>query len=118
MADLKVYLYTKCSTCRSASQWLEDYGIPHDKLAIRETPPSVEELHLGLKTQGNIRKLLNTSSKDYRDLGLKDKLDSMSPDEVFVLMQENGNLVKRPFVVSGKEAWAGFRPEIWAEKLA
>jgi arsenate reductase len=117
MADLKVYLYTKCSTCRNASQWLADYGITHKKLAIRETPPSVEELHLGLKTMGSIRKLLNTSSQDYRDLGLKDKLDDMEPDEVFSLMQENGNLVKRPYVVSGKEAWAGFKPDIWAEKL-
>ena len=118
MSGLKVYCYVKCGTCRKALKWLDEQGIPYEELPVRETPPSLAELKKALKTGGNIRKLINTSSKDYREIGLKDKLDDMSADEVFALLRENGNLVKRPFVVSGSAAWAGFNPEIWQERLS
>jgi arsenate reductase len=117
MAQLKVYIYAKCSTCRKALKWLDEQGLPYETAPVRETPPSLAELKRGLKESGNIRKLLNTSSQDYRDLGLKDRLDTLSPDEIFALLQENGNLVKRPFVVHGKSAFAGFKADEWAERL-
>jgi arsenate reductase len=117
MAQLKVYIYAKCSTCRNALKWLDEKGLSYETVPIRETPPSPAELELALKSSGNIRKLLNTSSQDYRDLGLKDRLDSLPPAEVFSLLQENGNLVKRPFVVTGKTAFAGFKADEWAERL-
>jgi arsenate reductase len=117
MARLKVYIYSKCSTCRNALKWLDEKGVSYETAPIRETPPSPVELERALKASGNIRKLLNTSSQDYRDLGLKDRLDSLSNAEVFALLQENGNLVKRPFVVTGKTAFSGFKADEWAERL-
>ena len=118
MAAIKVYLYDRCSTCRNAVKWLNDHAVPFKGLPIRETPPSLSELKLALRTEGNIRKILNTSSQDYRDLGLKDRLDSLTTDEVFALLKENGNLVKRPFVVGPDAAWAGFKPEVWQQRLS
>ena len=99
-------------------KWLEENGIPYREAAIRETPPSSAELRRALRTEGSLRKILNTSSQDYRDLGLKDRLDTLPEEEVFALLQANGNLVKRPFVVAGDKAWAGFKPEAWAAHLA
>jgi arsenate reductase len=118
MAAIKVYVYAKCGTCRKAIKWLHGHGIAFDEKAIRETPPPPAELAMALKTDGNIRKILNTSSQDYRDLGLEEKLDGMSDDQVFALLQKNGNLVKRPFVVAGNTAWAGFKEDIWRERLS
>ena len=118
MPGLKVYCYAKCGTCRKALKWLQARDIEYSELAIRETPPSLDEPRAALRTEGNIRKLINTSSKDYREAGLKDKLDTMSPDAVFALLRENGNLVKRPFVVRGKSAWAGFQEAVWKEHLS
>lgn len=118
MAELKVYCYTKCGTCKKALKWLNEQGIGYRELAIRETPPTKAEMKLALRTVGSLRRLLNTSSKDYRDLGLKDKLDSMSQDELFGLLRENGNLVKRPFVVGDGSAWTGFKVDEWQERLA
>jgi arsenate reductase len=118
MAGLKVYCYAKCGTCRKALKWLEGHSIPYKELPIRETPPSLDELRLALKTEGNIRKLINTSSKDYREIGLKDKLDGMQPDAVFDLLRQNGNLVKRPFVIAGNKAWTGFKETVWQERLS
>lgn len=118
MADVNVYLYEKCGTCRKAVQWLEANKIAYTAHPIRETPPSPAELAQGLQTAGSVRKLLNTSSKDYREAGLKDRLESMAPEAVFALLQENGNLVKRPFVVTPEAAFAGFSAEEWAARLS
>lgn len=117
MVDLKVYCYVKCGTCRKALGWLKERGIAYKELPVRETPPTLAELKRALRETGNIRKLINTSSQDYRELGLKDKLAEMQPEEVFALLRENGNLVKRPFVVFGDTAWAGFRPADWEQRL-
>lgn len=116
---LKIYTYAKCSTCRNALKWLDAKSISYKNLPIRETPPSATELKKMLKAyDGNIRRLLNTSSKDYRTLGIKDRLDEMKPEEVFALIQENGNLVKRPFVISPDTLVTGFKEDEWQQKVS
>ena len=62
---------------------------------------------------GNIKKLFNSSGKDYRDMKLGEKLSAMSEDEVFDLLSSNGNLVKRPFMISGERGLAGFNEDSW-----
>jgi arsenate reductase len=117
---MRCYIYAKCSTCRDALRWLEQHGIAVEILPIREAPPSVEELEFALKELGEVRKLLNTSGMDYRALGLKEKLDGMAVGEVFALIQGNGNLCKRPFLIdeSAGIVLCGFREEQWRMKLA
>lgn len=113
---ITVYIYDKCSTCRNALKWLDARDMQYQIRPIRETPPGTNELMAMLKAQdGNIRKLLNTSSKDYRELGIKDRLDSMKPEEVFALMQNNGNLVKRPFVIGDGIHLTGFQEAAWTQ---
>jgi arsenate reductase len=115
---LTVYIYQKCSTCRDAVKWLDEHGVAHQTKAIRETPPSPGELKSALKLLGgDIRKLFNTTGMDYRALGMKDKLPAMSEAERVMMLSQNGNLVKRPFVVGNGIALAGFNPEIWGKAL-
>ena len=64
---------------------------------------------------GDIKKLFNTSGVDYRAINLKEKLPKMSDAEALELLGRNGNLVKRPFVVSGDSGTVGFREEVWRE---
>jgi arsenate reductase len=115
---LKVYVYQKCSTCRDALKWLNDHGTAHEVKAIRETPPTTTELKTALKLLGgDIRKLFNSSGMDYRALGMKDKLPAMSEDDAINLLSQNGNLVKRPFVIGNGVALVGFKPETWRKTL-
>jgi len=115
---LKVYLYDGCGTCRKAVKWLDKKGFVYDTTPIRETPPSKAELKRMLgHYDGEIRKILNTSSKDYRAQNLKERLPEMSDAQVFDLLRENGNLVKRPFVVGKDFGLVGFVEEEWREKV-
>lgn len=115
---VKVYLYAKCSTCRNALKWLDKNGIAYETKAIRETPPAVDELKAMLGYyNGEIKRLLNTSSQDYRDAKLKDRLPEMSEAQVFALLRKNGNLVKRPFVLGKDFGLVGFKEGEWGEKF-
>jgi arsenate reductase len=115
---ISVYSYRGCDTCRKALKWLKERGIPHEVKAIRETPPSVAELKAGVAVfGGDLRPLFNTSGGDYRELGLKDKLPSMTADEAVALLSKNGNLVKRPFVVGDGIVLVGFKEEEWAKAM-
>lgn len=110
----KVYAYRNCGTCREALKWLKARGVAHEVIAIREQAPTVDELSAALAAfGGDVRRLFNTSGGDYRELGLKDRLPSMSAGEACALLASNGNLVKRPFVTGGGAALAGFKPEEW-----
>lgn len=118
MATAKLYMYERCSMCRKARQWLDANGIEYETASIRETPPGEEELERALATAGgNIRKIINTSSPDYRQAGLKDQLDDMSREEVFARLRSQGNLVKRPFLAAGETACAGFDLGAWKNAL-
>ncbi len=83
-------------------------------MAIRETPPTLTELKQMLKAVGgDLKKLFNTSGQDYKALNLKDKLPGLSTDEALKLLNQNGNLVKRPFVLSAESGWVGFKEDEW-----
>jgi arsenate reductase (glutaredoxin) len=113
-----VYSYTGCGTCRKALQWLEARHIHPKVLAIRETPPSRQDLEKALAQLGNLKSLFNVSGGDYKELGLKARLSGMSVSEALDLLASRGNLVKRPFVRKGARYLVGFREEEWTEVFA
>ena len=81
---LKVYAYSGCGTCRKALKFLEERGVAHRVIPIREQPPTPAELKRMLAAyHGDTRKLFNTSGQDYRALGLGAKLATLSPDDDF-----------------------------------
>ena len=41
---LKVYCYSRCSTCKKALKWLDDKGIKYELIDIKEHHPAEEEL--------------------------------------------------------------------------
>ena len=115
---MKIYTYKNCDTCRKALKWLDVQGMEYEQIAIRESPPTVEELQFMLTAyQGEIRKLFNTSGRDYQALKLKDSLPKMKLPEALKLLSGNGNLIKRPFLLSEKVKLIGFNEEEWSEKL-
>lgn len=111
--SVKIYEYKRCGTCVKALKYLDAKGVSYEKCAVRETPPSIEELNFVLEKIGNLKKMLNTSGQDYRKLGLKDKIKDMSDADVLKLLNENGNLVKRPMVICQDKAITGFKEEEW-----
>lgn len=111
---MKIYIHTKCSTCREALDFLKQRGISPLVQDIVKTPPSLEELEQMLAFQeGNIRKLLNTSGQLYRQMELSTKLSKMTNDEVLKMLALHGMLVKRPFLIGTNFGLTGYKKEEW-----
>ena len=106
--------YPKCSTCRKAKKHLDSLGIAYRERLIKEDNPSEAELRLWKEKSGlPLKNLFNTSGTLYRELGLKDRLQTMSEDEQFALLAKDGMLVKRPVLVSGDTVIFGYDSEIY-----
>src|SRR5262245_50786145 len=98
---IRIYEYSKCSTCRNALKFLDKNDIAYEKIPIVETPPSKTELRKMLRAQdGNVKKLFNTSGELYRAMKIGSKIDSMTVEEALDLLAANGKLVKRPFLLA------------------
>lgn len=110
--------YPKCSTCRKAQDWLDDHGIAYDLRDIKLNNPTAEELTLWYrKSSLPLKKFFNTSGLQYKALGLKDKLPSMSEEEQIALLATDGMLVKRPLLIGEEFVLTGFRPGEWEAAL-
>lgn len=110
--------YPKCTTCKKAKAWLESRGVSFDGRNIKEQNPTEDELRRWHALSGlPLRKLFNTSGLQYKALGLKDKLPTMSEDEQFALLASDGMLVKRPVLVGKDFAFFGFKEADWADRL-
>lgn len=114
---MHIYTLKTCDSCRNATKWLRENNIPFTEIPIRETPPSAAELRTALKSTPDIRKLFNTSGQDYRALNIKERLPALSDEEAIALLASNGNLIKRPFLISGETALVGFKEEEWTAAL-
>ena len=84
---------------------------------IVEQNPTEEELRDWIKESGlPLKRFFNTSGMKYRELGLKDKLGTMSEEEQIRLLATDGMLVKRPLII-GERILTGFREKEWNEAL-
>lgn len=118
MKPLVVYTYKNCSTCRKAVKWLDARDIAYTEKPIRDTPPTKAELKRMLAAQdGQLKKLFNTSGGDYRAMKLGEKLPDMTVAEAVDLLNANGNLVKRPFLLAEGVGLVGFKEDIWSAAL-
>ncbi|EDL62732.1 arsenate reductase family protein [Bacillus sp. SG-1] len=113
---IQFYSYPKCSTCRKAKQWLEENDKEFNEIHIVENPPTKEELKaLYEKSDLPLKKFFNTSGKKYRELGLKDKVNSSSDDELLEILASDGMLIKRPLAAEGSSVTLGFKEETYED---
>lgn len=110
--------YPKCSTCQKAKKWLDEHNITYTDRHIKEQNPSAEELKAWHKQSGyELKKFFNTSGLIYKELGLKDKLPTMSLDEQYALLATDGMLVKRPLIITDTAVLTGFKEAEWEQIL-
>lgn len=110
--------YPKCTTCKRAKKWLTENGIDFEDRDIKENNPSKEELKGWLNKSGlEIKKFFNTSGVLYREQGMKDKVKTLSEDELLDILASDGMMVKRPIVVTESSVLVGFKETEWEEKL-
>lgn len=112
---IRVYGYTKCSTCQKALKWLENEGVEYQFTDFVSEKQTKETLMSWVERSGlPIKRFFNTSGMKYRELQLSEKLPHIGEDEVYSLLASDGMLVKRPVIVTENGVFPGFREKEWS----
>ena len=115
---VKFICYPKCTTCQRARRWLDDNKIEYEFRDIKLDNPKLDELTEWYKKSGlPLKKFFNTSGLLYKSLDLKNKLPSMTEDEMLKLLATDGMLVKRPLLIGDDFVMVGFKEGDWSAKV-
>ena len=115
---LKVYCYSKCSTCKKALNWLDENNVKYEVVDIKVDHPDSDTLRRYFAMSGlPLKRFFNTSGIQYREMELSKKLPDMSEDEQIDLLASDGMLVKRPLLIGDDFVLTGFKQSEWEAKL-
>ena len=115
---MKLYYYPVCSTCKKALKWLDGNEIKYEKENIVDANLTRKEIeNIYKKSKLDIKKFFNTNGNVYKQLDLKNKLESMNESEKLELLASSGMLLKRPILVMGNKVIVGFKEDEYKEKL-
>ena len=79
--------YPKCSTCRKAEEWLKKNGIEYTVRDIKTDRPSEGEISRWQELSGlPLKRFFNTSGQLYRQLGVRERLETMDRAEQLKLL--------------------------------
>ena len=113
---LTLYWYPNCGSCKKAKKWLDDQGLSYEEIHIVDNPPTKAELkRLHQHSELELKKFFNTSGQRYRSLGLKDKVNEATDEELLELLASDGMLIKRPIITDGTRVTVRFNEEEFAQ---
>ena len=91
---MEFYQYPKCGTCKKAAKFLVEK----------------EQLLEWMENSGlEPKRFFNTSGKVYQEMGLKNRVNTLSKEEAAELLSQNGMLIKRPLLINGSQVLVGFK---------
>jgi arsenate reductase len=64
-----------------------------------------------------LKRFFNVNGKVFKELNLKERWDTLSEDELLLLLEGNGMLHKRPVLIGDDFVLAGFKQKEWEEKV-
>lgn len=116
---ITVICYDKCSTCKKAMKFLDDYGVEYAKRDIKSQNPNYDELKQWYNSSGlALKRFFNTSGQKYREMGLKTRLEELDEDEQLKILASDGMLVKRPLLIlEDNKILIGFKEKEWKEVI-
>lgn len=110
--------YPRCTTCQKARKWLEEHAIGYTFRDIQKVNPSAQELSQWNAASGlPMKKFFNTSGILYKSMNLKEKLPTMTEEEMAQLLATDGMLVKRPLLIGTDFVLVGFKQDQWEARL-
>lgn len=107
MKDVRFYWLPNCSTCQKAVKWLDRRGVKVTEFRdIKEDRLSRAEVEELVMMAGEPADLFSKRAIKYREMKLNER--EVSPTEMLDLMTEEYTFIKRPVLVIGGKAVAGF----------
>lgn len=109
--NIQIFGKSKCFDTKKAERWFKERRIRYQYIDLNRYGMSGKEFDSVLRAVGGIDNLIDWDSKA-QDITLMKYMDDKraKEDKVF----DDPTLMKTPVVRNGKQATAGFAPEVWA----
>ena len=107
-----VNLYTtpSCTSCRKAKAWLEEHQIEFIERNILSDSLTIDEIKSILRlTEEGTDEIISTKSKTFQEL--KVNIDSLSLHELYKLIINNPQMLRRPIIQDEKRLQVGYNEE-------
>ena len=109
--NIQIFGKSKCFDTKKAERYFKERRVKFQSIDLIRYGMSGKEFDSVLRAVGGIDNLIDWESK-HPDITLMRYMDDIiaKEDKVF----DNPELMKTPVVRNGKQATAGFCPEVWA----
>ena len=108
--NIQIFGKNKCFDTKKAERWFKERRVKFQAIDLKRYGMSGKEFDSVLRAVGGIDNLIDWESKDPQITLMKYMDDKRAKeDKVFV----DPTLMKTPIVRNGKQATAGYHPEIW-----
>lgn len=109
--NIQIYGSQKCFDTKKAERYFKERRINYQYVDIIKYGLSKGEFN-SVKAAVGVESLINQGAKEYKALNLhKISVGNSSREEILF---ENPKLYKTPIVRNGKQATAGYQPEVWS----
>jgi len=108
--NIQIFGKNKCFDTKKAERWFKERRIKFQSIDLKRYGMSGKEFDSVLRAVGGIDNLIDWDSKS-EQITLMKYMDNQraKEDKVF----DDPTLMKTPIVRNGKQATAGYHPEIW-----
>ncbi|CAM3878189.1 transcriptional regulator SpxA [Cytobacillus oceanisediminis] len=107
---VNLYITSSCGSCRKARAWLEEHQIDYIERNIITDPLTVDELKSILRlTENGTDEIISTKSKAFQELNVS--IESLPLQELYKLIIENPQMLRRPIIQDEKRLQVGYNEE-------
>ncbi|MFR3769087.1 MAG: arsenate reductase family protein [Blautia sp.] len=108
--NIQIFGTTKCFDTKKAQRYFKERNIKVQFINLKEKSMSKGELTAVMQAVGGVDKLINPKAKDKDTLLL---ITYIADEDKFEKLLENQQILLTPIVRNGKQATAGYQPDIW-----
>ena len=108
--NIQIFGTSKCFDTKKAMRYFKERGIKYQFIDLKEKGLSKGEYNSVKQAVGGLDNLINPNCKDQDALAMI-KYMTNKDDQVL----ENQQVLMTPIVRNGKQATAGYKPEVWKE---
>lgn len=108
--NIQIFGKSKCFDTKKAERWFKERRIKFQSIDLRRDGMSPREFDSVLRAVGGVDNLIDWNGKSQEITNMKYMEDKTAKEDK---LYDDPSLMKTPIVRNGKQATAGYCPEVW-----
>ena len=109
--NIQIFGKSKCFDTKKAERWFKERRVKYQSIDLTKFGMSCKEFDSVLRAVGGIDNLIDWENKSQEITNMRYMEDKIAKEDK---VYDDPSLMKTPIVRNGKQATAGYCPEIWA----